>query len=72
MRIRIANIYNRRSDYSAVLIKLDAYLRLKPDGTLSDQVRLVQESLKRKFASSIVIVAAARAKPRAYPLNSLN
>ncbi len=58
----LANIYNRRSDYSAVLVELDAYLRLTPDGALSDQVRLVQESLKRKLATSVVIVAAARAK----------
>jgi tetratricopeptide (TPR) repeat protein len=58
----LAHIYNRRSDYSAVLVELDAYLRLTPDGALSDQERLVKESLKRKLATSVVIVAAARAK----------
>ncbi len=59
----LANIYNIRTDYSAVLVELDAYLRLTPDGALSDQVRLVQESLKRKLAGSMIIVAATRAKP---------
>jgi tetratricopeptide (TPR) repeat protein len=59
----LANIYNNRSDYSAVLVELDAYLRLTPDGALSDQVRLVQESLKRKLARSVTMVAATRAKP---------
>ena len=28
----LSDIYNRRSDYSAALSELDAYLRLKPDG----------------------------------------
>lgn len=59
----LANINNRRSDYFAALGELDSYLRLKPDGAVSDQVRLVEESLKRKLASSIVIVATARTKP---------
>jgi tetratricopeptide (TPR) repeat protein len=59
----LANIYNRRSDYSEVVAELDAFLRLEPDGPLSDQVREVQESAKRKLAHSVVIIAAARAKP---------
>lgn len=59
----LANIYNRRSDYSEVVAELDAFLRLAPDGPLSDQVREVQESAKRKLAHSVVIIAAARAKP---------
>lgn len=59
----LANIYIRRGGYSTVLVELDAYLRLKPDGPLSDQVRLAQESLKGKLARSIVIVSAPRAKP---------
>ena len=58
----LAKIYNRRSDYLAALGELDAYLRLTPDEALSDQVRLVQESLKQKLASSVVIVAPP-AKP---------
>lgn len=59
----LANIYNRRSDYSEVVAELDAFLRLDPHGPLSDQVREVQESAKRKLAHSVVIIAAARAKP---------
>jgi tetratricopeptide (TPR) repeat protein len=59
----LANIYNRRSDYLAALGELDAYLRLMPHGALSDQVRGAEEFLKRKLASSIVIVEAARTKP---------
>jgi len=61
--LQLAHIYNRRSDYSAVLVELDAYLRLKPAGALSDHVSLFQESLTRKLARSVVIVAASRAKP---------
>ena len=59
----LANIYNRRSDCSAMLFELDAYLRLEPDGPLSDQVREVQEHAKRKLAGSVVIIEAAQAKP---------
>jgi tetratricopeptide (TPR) repeat protein len=59
----LANICNRRSDYSAVLVELDAYLRLEPDGPLSDQVREAQECVKRKLAGSVVSIAAAQAKP---------
>ena len=65
--VMLANIYNRRSDYLAALGELDAYLRLTPDGALSDQVRLVQESLKRKLARSVVIVAAARVRESREP-----
>jgi len=61
--ILLANIYNRRSDYFAALGELDAYLRLMPHGALSDQVRGVEKFLKRKLASSIVIVEAARTTP---------
>jgi hypothetical protein len=59
----LANIYNRRSDCSAMLVELDAYLRLEPDGPLSDQVREAQEYAKRKLAGSVVIIEAAQAKP---------
>lgn len=57
----LADIYDRRTDYSAVLAELDVYLRLVPHGELSDQVRSVRQSLKRKLARSVVIVAAAQA-----------
>lgn len=59
----LAHIYDRRSDYSAALAELDAYLSLTPDGALRDQARLVEESLKRKLARSVVIVAAPPARP---------
>ena len=59
----LATIYTRRSEYSAVLVELDAYLKLTPDGALSDEVRLVEESLRRKLARPVVIVEAAQAKP---------
>ena len=57
----LAHIYNRRGDSSAVLSELDTYLRLTPDGPLSDQVRVVQESLRRKVAVPVVIAGAGRA-----------
>ena len=59
----LAQIYIRRSDYSEELVELDAYLRLKPQGPLSDQVREAQECAKRKLAGSVVIIEAAQAKP---------
>jgi tetratricopeptide (TPR) repeat protein len=40
----LAHIYNRRGDSSAVLSEVDAYLRLTPDGPLSDQMRVVRIS----------------------------
>jgi tetratricopeptide (TPR) repeat protein len=57
----LAHIYNRRGDSSAVLSEVDAYLRLTPDGPLSDQMRVAQESLRRKGAMSVVIAGAGRA-----------
>lgn len=57
----LALIYNRRGDSSAVLSEVDAYLRLTPDGPLSDQMRVVQESLRRKVAMPVVIAGAGRA-----------
>jgi hypothetical protein len=59
----LANIYNRRSDYSAVLFELDVYLRLEPDGPMSDQVRLVQGLVKQKRIKSAFFVEAARTIP---------
>jgi tetratricopeptide (TPR) repeat protein len=59
----LANIYNRRSDYSAVLSELDVYLRLEPDGPMSDQVRLVQGLVKQKLIKSVFFVEAARTIP---------
>jgi tetratricopeptide (TPR) repeat protein len=59
----LANIYNRRSDYSAVLSELDVYLRLEPDGPMSDQVRLVQGLVKQKLIKSAFFVEAARTIP---------
>jgi tetratricopeptide (TPR) repeat protein len=51
----LAKIYDRRSDYSAVSAELEAYLRLAPVGALSDQVRQVQESLKRQLVGFEVV-----------------
>jgi tetratricopeptide (TPR) repeat protein len=59
----LANIFIRRGDYSTALVELDAYLRLNPDGPLSDQVCVARESLERKVARSLVIVATPLAKP---------
>jgi tetratricopeptide (TPR) repeat protein len=59
----LARIYARRSDYSAVLSELDAYLILTPDGAVSDQIRRFEESHKGQLASSIVIVPASPARP---------
>jgi tetratricopeptide (TPR) repeat protein len=59
----LANIYNRRSDFSAALVELDACLRLAPDGAPSDQARRFQEFIKEKFARSTLILEAARVKP---------
>jgi hypothetical protein len=36
-------------ELSAVLVELDAYLRLTRDGRESDQIRRIVESLKRKL-----------------------
>jgi tetratricopeptide (TPR) repeat protein len=59
----LANIYNRRTDYSAVLSELDAYLRLEPDGPMSDQVRLVQGLVKQKLIKSAFFVEAVATRP---------
>jgi tetratricopeptide (TPR) repeat protein len=59
----LASIYKRRGDDSAVLAEVDAYLRLTSDGALRDQARLIEESLKRKLARSVVIVVAPPARP---------
>ena len=53
----------RRSDYSEELLELDAYLKLEPDGPLSNQAREAQEHAKRKLAESVVIIETAQAKP---------
>jgi tetratricopeptide (TPR) repeat protein len=45
----LAKIYASQSNLSAVLVELDAYLRLTPDGEESDQIRRVVESLRRKL-----------------------
>jgi tetratricopeptide (TPR) repeat protein len=45
----LAKIYASQSNLSAVLVELDAYLRLTPDGRESDQIRRVVESLKRNL-----------------------
>jgi len=59
----LSDIYNRRSDYSAALSELDAYLELKPYGALSGQVREVKKSLEQRLAKSTVVVEAARTEP---------
>lgn len=59
----LADIYNRRSEFSAALVELDAYHRLAPDGALSDQARRFREFIKDKMARSSLILEAARAKP---------
>jgi tetratricopeptide (TPR) repeat protein len=59
----LANVYIRRSDYSEELLELDAYLKLEPDGPLSNQAREAQEHAKRKLAESVVIIETAQAKP---------
>ena len=59
----LSDIYNHRNDYSAALSELDAYLELKPDGALSEQVRGIEKSLKQRLANSTVVVEAARTKP---------
>jgi tetratricopeptide (TPR) repeat protein len=59
----LANIHNRRSDFSAALVELDACLWLAPDGAPSDQARRFQEFIKEKLARSTLILEAARAKP---------
>jgi tetratricopeptide (TPR) repeat protein len=55
----LANVYIRRSDYSGELLELDAYLKLEPDGPLSNQAREAQEHAKRKLAESVVIIETA-------------
>jgi tetratricopeptide (TPR) repeat protein len=59
----LSDIYNHRSDYSAALSELDAYLKLKPDGALSEQARGIERSLKQRLANSAVVVEAERTKP---------
>jgi tetratricopeptide (TPR) repeat protein len=59
----LSDIYKHRNDYSAALSELDAYLELKPDGALSEQVRRIERSLKQRLANSTVVVEAARTKP---------
>jgi tetratricopeptide (TPR) repeat protein len=59
----LSDIYNRRSDYSAALSELDAYLKLKPYGALSGQVREIKKSLEQRLAKSAVIIEATRAEP---------
>lgn len=51
----LTHIHIRRSDYSKGLVKLDAYLKVEPDGSLSKQIRRFQESLKRQLTGSVVI-----------------
>ena len=59
----LSDIYNHRNDYSAALSELHAYLELKPDGVLSEQVRGIERSLKQRLAISTAAVEAERAKP---------
>jgi tetratricopeptide (TPR) repeat protein len=59
----LSDIYNHRNDYAAALSELDAYLELKPDGALSEQVRGIERSLKQRLANSTVVVEAERTKP---------
>jgi hypothetical protein len=59
----LADIYNHRNDYSAALSEIDTYLKLKPDGALSEQVRGIERSLKQRLANSKVVVEAERTKP---------
>jgi tetratricopeptide (TPR) repeat protein len=47
----LAKIYASQSNLSAVLVELDVYLRLTPDGRESDQIRQVEESLKQNGES---------------------
>ena len=59
----LAHIHIRRSDYSTGLVELDTYLRLEPDGPLSEQIRRCQESLRRRLIGSAVINGGTQVKP---------
>jgi cytochrome c-type biogenesis protein CcmH/NrfG len=59
----LSDIYNRRSDYSAALSELDAYLKLTPDGAPRGQVRGGKKPIEQRLAKSTVTVEAARTKP---------
>jgi tetratricopeptide (TPR) repeat protein len=59
----LAHIHIRRSDYSTGLVELDAYLRLEPDGPLSEQIRRFQGSLRGQVTGSVVINEGTLVKP---------
>jgi len=48
---------------SAVLGELDAYLKLKPYGAPSEEIRAIEKSIKERLANSTITIEAARTKP---------
>jgi tetratricopeptide (TPR) repeat protein len=47
----LAKVYDHRSDYSAELAELDAYLRLEPNGAAREKVQLHRESIVKRLTT---------------------
>jgi len=59
----LANIHINRRDYSALVEDLDAYLKLDPNGPMSEQARQTREKVKGLLASTQDAPAAPLPKP---------
>ncbi len=59
----LANIHIRKRDYPALLQDLDSYLKLEPNGPMSDKARQMRESVQRALANAQSAPSAAPPKP---------
>jgi tetratricopeptide (TPR) repeat protein len=59
----LADVHPLRKENAALLSDLDAYLRLAPNGSMSDRVRQVREALRHALTTPEEASASARIKP---------
>ncbi len=63
LHLLLANIHIRKRNYIALLQDLDSYLKLEPDGPMSDQARQTREKIQRALANAQNAPAAPPTKP---------
>jgi len=63
LHLLLANIHIRKHNYVALLQDLDSYLKLEPDGPMSDQARQTREKIQRSLANAQNAPAAPPTKP---------
>ncbi len=63
LHLVLANIHMRKRNYPALLLDIDAYLKIEPAGPMSDQARAMREKLQQGLANAQSAPGTSSPKP---------